>query len=97
MESYWTNLVLRGAVILVVVIIAIVVSVLVFYLSTVKALTEHDGGQTLWVFEAICVFIFTVEVECSFVGTRPEEASFSAMSTIGSTSYPLFHSIWSSL
>ena len=61
----------RGAkAILVVVIIAIVVSVLVFYLSTVKALTEHDGGQTLWVFEAICVFIFTVEVGVrSFVGT----------------------------
>ena len=44
------------------VITAILVSVATFYLSSVKSLTEPDGGHTVWVVEACCVAVFTLEV-----------------------------------
>jgi voltage-gated potassium channel len=43
------------------IICAIIVSVLTFYLSTIKSLTSHDNGATMWLLEAVCVFIFTAE------------------------------------
>lgn len=45
-----------------IVIGAILTSVAAFYLSSVKSLTETDNGYALWVCEATCVYIFTVEV-----------------------------------
>lgn len=44
------------------IIAAIVVSVLTFFLSSVKSLVAADGGHSIWVVEACCVAIFSLEV-----------------------------------
>ena len=45
-----------------VIIAAIIASVSAFFLSSVKSITAADGGHAIWVVEACCVSIFTVEV-----------------------------------
>ena len=45
-----------------VIISAILASVMAFFLSSVQSLTTPDNGHTIWVLEACCVSIFTLEV-----------------------------------
>ena len=45
-----------------VVIAAILGSVMAFFLSSVKTLVEADGGHSIWLVEACCVAVFSLEV-----------------------------------
>ena len=51
-----------ATVIFIVIILAILTSVATFYLASVPSLTARDGGFALRTTEAVCVYIFTLEL-----------------------------------